>query len=231
MGKDIYDAGVKLGEFIFVQYISSVGNPFKDVTEVVVAKELFDFLHHTSQDREVIGVEFAALNGPLDFAHHSHVVIERRIVTHTLERQAVRFFIAAQVVFPELSIGHQAVKHCVEEEGVMRRYNKLDAAEIRTTGAESVQFLLHLAPNYAVELLGEGDNIVVVQRGHRVIDIDVLDILVGVVPFQYLVKDAAEKAPDKETLFPSGNFDIFNLDLLVFPFPGNEFGFLYLFTY
>ena len=48
MGKDIYDAGVKLGEFIFVQYLSPVGNPFEDVTEVVVAKEFLDFLHHTA---------------------------------------------------------------------------------------------------------------------------------------------------------------------------------------
>ena len=148
-----------------------------------MSKELLDFLHHTAQNSEVISVELSALDGPLDFAHHGHVVIERCIVAHALERQAIRFFIAAQVVFPELPVRHQAVKHCVEEESMMRRHDELNSTEIRATGAKSVQFLLHLAPDHTIELLGEGNDIVVVQRGHRVIDIDVLDILVGVIPF------------------------------------------------
>ena len=148
-----------------------------------MAKEFLYLLHYTAQDREVICIEFAVIDSPLDFAHHGHVVIERRIVTHALEYQAIRLFVAAQIVFSELPVCHQPMEHNVEEKSMVRRHDELDTAEICATGAECIQFLLHLAPDYAIELLGEGDDVIVIQRGHRVIDIDVFDIFVRVVPF------------------------------------------------
>ena len=56
MSKYIHDAGVKLSQFVFVQDFSPVGNPLQDVAEVVMAKELFDLLHHAAQYREVVSI-------------------------------------------------------------------------------------------------------------------------------------------------------------------------------
>ena len=41
---------------------------------------------------------------------------------------------------------------------------------------------------------------------------------------------ASEKAPYKKTFFSTGDFDVLYLNLFVFPFPVDEFRFLYLFT-
>lgn len=107
------------------------------------------------------------------------------------------------------------MRHGVEEKRMVRRDDELHIvaflARLEGVLAEiRHHFLLRLADD-VVELRGEGDDVVVVERRHGVVDEDVAYVAVTGVAANDVVEDAAEEAPHEEPFFAARNLDVARL--------------------